>query len=192
MKLLVHLLIAEGRLAEMEHRTNDAAEFYLEGIRYGEEAFRGGVMIDRLVGIACQALAMRWLQKAVAGLDSETCRSAIRTLRDIDRRQEPMRSVLNNEREWIRRTFSLWRRLPSMIPIPSMNPMIRAKKQFVANCDHVELELRQLMIDLAARAYELEHSQNPKNLNDLVPDYLDSIPTDPTTATNLTYLPHPP
>jgi hypothetical protein len=181
--------VAEGRLAEMEHRTNDAARFYLDGIRYGEEAFRGGLMIDRLVGIACQASAMHWLEKTVGGLNSETCRFAVRTLRGIDRRQEPMQSVSRNESEWRRRVFPLWKRLQALIPIPSRNPLIQAEKAIASKSDQVELQLKRLMIDLAARAYELDHGRHPKSSSELVPDYLDSIPTDPTTGTNLTYLP---
>src|SRR5689334_22743996 len=37
-KKLVQLLVADGRLAEFEHRTNDAAKVYLQAIRFGNEA----------------------------------------------------------------------------------------------------------------------------------------------------------
>jgi len=43
---------------------------------------------------------------------------------------------------------------------------------------------RQLLIDLAARAYELDKGQSPANVADLVPDYLKAIPQDPFTGTN--------
>src|SRR5580765_4534351 len=45
-KRVARLLEAEGRLAEFEGRTNDAARIYLETIRYGKESCRGGVMMD--------------------------------------------------------------------------------------------------------------------------------------------------
>ena len=48
---------------------------------------------------------------------------------------------------------------------------------------------RQLLIDLAARAYELDKGQSPANVADLVPDYLKAIPQDPFTGTNLVYSP---
>jgi competence protein ComGC len=50
-------------------------------------------------------------------------------------------------------------------------------------------QTRQLLIDLAARAYELDKGHRPANLNDLVPDYLKAIPQDPLTGTNMTYTP---
>src|SRR5881394_1071920 len=39
-KRVARLLEAEGRLAELEHRTNEAARIYMEIIRYGEESCR--------------------------------------------------------------------------------------------------------------------------------------------------------
>src|SRR2546427_8149839 len=89
-KKLVWLFKADGRLAELEHRNNDAARIYLETIRYGEESCRGGVMIDRLVGIACQASGMSWLQKVAGALDAKTCRKTAKQLLEIDRRREPV------------------------------------------------------------------------------------------------------
>jgi len=43
------------------------------------------------------------------------------------------------------------------------------------------------MLTLAARAYELEKGQPPKNLAALIPSYLKSLPLDPDTGTNLVY-----
>jgi hypothetical protein len=53
---------AEGELAEREGRTNDAARVYLDGIRFGQEVCRGGLVIDRLVGIACEAMVAERLK----------------------------------------------------------------------------------------------------------------------------------
>ena len=188
-KKLVWLLEAQGRLAELEHRTNDAARIYVEAIRYGQESCRGGVMIDRLVGNACEAWGVNLLQKAAGGLDANTCRETIKMLQEIDRTQEPLADVLRQEREGIRKTYPLSKRWQEMIPIASLNPAKRAQKGFAEECNQGELRLKRLMIDLAARAYELEHGQHPQNWNELAPDYLDAIPVDPSTGTNLTFLP---
>jgi len=75
-----------------------------------------------------------------------------------------------------------------MIPIAALNPAKRVEQYFIEQCRQSELQLARLLIALAVRAYELEHGRHPKNLNELVPHYLDAIPVDPTTGTNLTYL----
>src|SRR5437879_1005470 len=137
-KKLVWLLEAQGRLAELEHRTNDAAGIYVEAIRYGQESGRGGVMIDRLVGIACEALGINRLQQAAGGLDASTCRETIKMLQEIDRTREPVADVLRMEREWIRRTYPLSKRWQEMIPIASLNPAKRAQKDFAGKCNHWE------------------------------------------------------
>jgi len=48
---------------------------------------------------------------------------------------------------------------------------------------------RALLIQLAARAYELEKGGRPKSLADLVPAHLKTIPQDPQSGTNMAYYP---
>jgi hypothetical protein len=57
MKMLAQFLANNGRLAELEGRTDDALRNYVDGISFGNEISRGGFMIHRLVGVACEAIA---------------------------------------------------------------------------------------------------------------------------------------
>ena len=41
------------------------------------------------------------------------------------------------------------------------------------------------MVDLAARAYELDKGHPPASAADLVPEYLKAVPQDPVTGTNM-------
>ena len=184
-KRLAWLLEADGRLAELEHRTNDAARIHLETIRYGQESCRGGVMIDHLVGIAIETIGASSLQKLTSGLDAKTCRVVAKQLQEIDDSREPSSDVLNNEQAWMRISSDLRQRIQAMIPIERLNPTRQVKKGFIMKCNQTELLLRRLMIDLATRAYKLEHGQLPKSLNELVPDYLDAIPVDQATGRQL-------
>lgn len=68
-KRLAQALAAEGRLAEWEHRNGEAAEAYLDIIRLGQEASRGGMLIDGLVGIACEAIGLDGLQTVLTNLE---------------------------------------------------------------------------------------------------------------------------
>src|SRR5262249_1249222 len=56
LKSLAKVLVAEGRLAEMESRLSDAARSYTDAIHLGNEISRGGLLINRLVGIACEGM----------------------------------------------------------------------------------------------------------------------------------------
>jgi hypothetical protein len=48
-----------------------------------------------------------------------------------------------------------------------------------------QIMTRQLLIALAARAYELENGHRPASFTDLVPDYLKAVPKDPVSGANL-------
>src|SRR5262249_49798187 len=56
LKSLALRLNAEGRLAEIENRPADAAQSYLQAIRLGAKMSHGGLLIHRLVGIACEGV----------------------------------------------------------------------------------------------------------------------------------------
>jgi hypothetical protein len=63
---------------------------------------------------------------------------------------------------------------------------------FAKSRNHVyaqEQKTRQLIIALAARAYELEKGKPPAGTADLVPEYLKAVPQDPVTGTNMIYSP---
>ena len=67
-KLLVQLLGANRRLAELEGRTNDAVTICVETIKFGNEISRGGEMIYRLVGISCEAIGCEPLIRLVPAI----------------------------------------------------------------------------------------------------------------------------
>ena len=56
LRRLAQLLAAEGRLREMENRPAEAAQSYVDALRYGNEMSRGGFLINRLLGITCEAI----------------------------------------------------------------------------------------------------------------------------------------
>ena len=84
LKSLARLLEEEGRLAEMENRYGDAAHSYVDAIRFGNEISRGAFIINRLVGIACEAVGCGPLAKLVPKLKSDEARSVIAELENID------------------------------------------------------------------------------------------------------------
>jgi hypothetical protein len=81
LKSLVRLLEEEGRLAEMENRYGDAAHSYVDAIRFGNEISRGAFIINRLVGIACEAIGENPLAKLVPKLKRRTI-TLVTTLSD--------------------------------------------------------------------------------------------------------------
>ncbi|HEY1661080.1 MAG TPA: hypothetical protein VGI03_01560 [Verrucomicrobiae bacterium] len=174
---------AEGRLAELQNRTNDAAHSYLDAIRLGDDSSRGGALIDELVGLALYQVGARHLQQVVSQLDVQTSREAAAELETLDDQRQTWDDVVLQEQVWSRRTFpGLGYELARIFDRRSLSAVLQSgEKKYIA----AEQTQRQLMIALAARAYGLDKGKPPANAADLVPDYLKAIPLDPLTGSQM-------
>jgi hypothetical protein len=184
LKRLALALAAEGRLAELENRPADAAAAYLATIRLGQAVCRGGVIIDALVGIAVESIGTVRMEKLVPTLAAKQCREATAVLESCESQREPADAVLANEKAWARRTFGLKGQFARLVMFKSMK---QTEQRAIAKLTTQQTRLRRLLIQLAARAYELEKGERPKSLAELVPAYLKTIPQDPLTGTNMAY-----
>lgn len=186
-KHLAFAFEAEGKLAEMENRTNDAIRFYLDLGYLANESSRGGILIDQLVSLALEAMEVEQLQKLVDKLGTKSCRETAATLETLDSQRQTWSEVIQQERDWSRRTFPGIRyELVRLMTRNSLNKVYQSAEQKFEN---QQCKTRQLIINLAARAYELDKGHLPANLSNLAPDYLKTIPQDPFTGTNMVYLP---
>ena len=191
LRSLAQALASEGKFAEMEHRFNDAAKSYLDTIHLGNEAARGGVVMDEMFGIAIRSLGLEQLQKIADQLDAKSCREAIAMLETLDSQRQSWTDVIQHEHVWSRRSFPGLR--GQTIRLYYTVVYYRAREQnYQRAIDKIMSTQKtegQLLIDLAARAYELEKSKPPSSVTDLVPEYLRTIPQDPVTGTNIVYTP---
>lgn len=184
---LAHAFVAEGKLAEMENRLNDATKSYLDAVRLGNEAGRGGVLIDEMVGLAIGSIGTGHLQKIIDQLDAKSCRETAATLETLDAQRQSWADILQQEHAWSRRTFTSLR---YRIYWPLLAKMAgKAYNKAEQKFKEQQTKTRQLLIDLAARAYELDKGRRPASPADLVPDYLKAIPQNPFAGTNLVYSP---
>jgi hypothetical protein len=174
-KRVAHAFVAEGKLAEREKRPADAARSYLDALHFGHECCRGGVIIDMLVGVACESLACHALRALVDALPAAECRKAAQQLEALDAAAEPRSAFLTQERTWSRRVFG-WR--GQLAAIVMRRSLELSRQQAAGKFDQQRRSERALMLDLATRAYELEHGAPPPSSNDLVPGYLKSLPRD--------------
>lgn len=187
LKRLAQAFIAEGQLAEMDNRPADAAKSYLDTIHLGNESCRSGVLIDELVGIAIEAIGTSHLLTLVPQLDAKSCRAASATLETLDSQGQTWDELMQQESAWSHGAFpGLRYKLVRWMTRKSTMPAIETTKR---KLNAQEQKTRQLMIDLAARAYELEKGKPPVDIADLVPDYLKAIPQDPFTGSNMIYSP---
>lgn len=187
LKRIAHALLAEGRLAEMEQRPADAASSYLDTFCLGVECRRGGVLIDALVGLAIEEMGRDSLQKLVGHLDQRSSKEIARRMEEIEAQGQTWEQILQQEHYWSYRTFPMWRRLVTALTSGSSIQQSEAKGKQRFNTE--QIKTRTLMIELAARAYELENGHKPGSMNDLIPAYLKEVPQNPATGKAFTYPP---
>jgi hypothetical protein len=176
------LLRAQGRLAELEGRTNDAADIYLEADKFGQESARGGLLISRLVGAGCEKMALNSLGSLTDGLGAQKCREAGKALEETDFGEEPIQTTFNREKLLNHKMFGL----RSVIVTLFMHKEIRQNQErAITVMQMMQHSRRDVMLAFAARAYELEKGKKPQSVSDLVPEYLKSVPKDPMTGKDM-------
>jgi hypothetical protein len=178
-KRLAQAFQLEGKLAEREGRAADAARAYLDAIQLGVQFPRGGVLITKLVGVACESIGANGLQGVARQLSAADCREAIRRLESAEASAEPFAEMMKQEKAWSRGANGLTARIAGLIQLQALRA---AETNALKKVQAVESTRRRLLVELAARAYELEKGQPPKTVAELVPAYLKAAPKDAVTG----------
>ena len=187
LRSLATILSAEGRLAEMEDRPADSARSYVDAIRLGSEMSRGGLMINRLVGIACEGRGSIDLVELLPKINCEQVRPIITGLEKLDASTVSWREVLQNENRFARAQLGNY---PNPVKLVSDWWKARDTRKVAGQRhDLAAAHVRLLMVELALRLYRCDHGNSPGNLTQLVPKYLERLPKDPFNDKPLIYRP---
>jgi hypothetical protein len=188
---LAQAFACEGKFAETENRFNDAAKCYLDAIHFGNEAARGGVLMDEMIGIAIESLGLEQLQKVAGQLDAKTCRETAATLGTLSSQRQTWNETLQQENAWSSRSFSglQGRTIRLYYKLVYYRTRDKNYQRAIDTINSTQKKEGQLLIALAARAYELDKGKPPASAADLAPEYLKAIPQDPVTGTNMVYTP---
>lgn len=184
LKKLAQLLEANGRLAELDGRTNDAIASYVDAIKFGNEISRGGFMVNRLVGIACENIGQTPLIRLTPTLSPEQARHLTSALEAIDARPVSWDEVTQNDKAFIRHAYR-HNSSPLFLIAPWLNRDYARKGK--ARHDRVRATLRLLIAELAVRGCTQEKGQPPRQLHQLVPEYMKAVPQDPYSGQPLVY-----
>jgi hypothetical protein len=171
----------------MQNRNADAAHSYLDAIRFGNEMSRGGFLINRLVGVSCEAIGGSPLAKLVPILKPDEARSVITALEKVDSARVTWEEVRRNENRFsryqLRKGYNLitwattrWPRWRSMHKDETKHRIIMAHERLLA-------------AELALRCYQSEQGRAPTGLEQLVPQYLQRVPSDPFSGRPMIYRP---
>jgi hypothetical protein len=187
LKRLGVLLAGEGCLAELEGKPAAALESYFDGMRLGQECSRGGVVMERLMGLAIEFISLRELRVMVPKLDVLATRRCLERLLQLDGSHDSPTVNLAAEDEWISRAFPLYQRVITRIAPVTRKDMRDTRDRFSNKVESTQAERRRAIVEAAARLFELEKGRRPKSYTDLVPAYLKVIPLDPTTGKEIAH-----
>ena len=192
LKAAAQAMDAEAKLGWQKRDYTNSLALCLDQVRFSHATVRGGVLINYMVGSACETIAVRRMTNLLSELNPEQCKQAARFLEEIDSQRDSFEEITARELEWQRRTFSLWNRLQAGFE----KHVMRRNDPFAAMAEALTgdlektynsrtLEVRRLQLKLAARAYELETGSRPSELSKLIPSYLKETPRDPATGSTL-------
>jgi hypothetical protein len=187
MKRLVHLLAAEGRLREMENRPADAALSYVEALRFGNAMSRGGFLITRLVGIACEGIGYAPLAKLAPKLNPDEARAVLRDMDKLDAGRVTWADVQQSERRFMR--YQITKHLNPIMWVMGWWRSRQAVQRAETKHKVVVARERLLAAELALRCYQSEQGHPPARLDDLATNYLSHVPEDPFSGQPLVYRP---
>lgn len=181
------LLAAEGKVAESEGRTADAASTYLDLYRLGRKVSTGGVMIDSSMGFAFESLGAMGLGTIRRKLPPNECLRVSQSLLEIDRdRESPVRAV-QRDRLWFNRTAGTWERFALGVTGAGQAQLKPAIAQLELGDRRSQVFLRLLIVDLALNAHHAETGDYPETLDALPKRELAAVPIDPFSGHPLIY-----
>jgi hypothetical protein len=187
MKRLAQLLAAEGLLYQQDNQPAQAVRTYLDAIQFGNEISRDGVLINRLVGVACEALGRAPLARLVPSLTTQEARQVVTELEKIDSTRVTWDEVCRAESRYAHHYLS-----------HNPNPVVwivglwqnRGAKKRASDRHNCLVALERLLAaELALRCYCSDKASAPARLEGLVPDYLSKVPQDPFTGQPMIYRP---
>jgi len=196
MTRLAELLATEGRWREMENRPAEAAQSYVDALRYGNEMSRGGFLINRLVGLDCEVIGYAPLAKLVPKLNPVEARAVLTDLDKLDAGRIAWPEVKQGERRFMR--YRLRERFNYQFSQlrKQFNPIFWVRDWWqnrqvmqLAETKHKTVVARERLLatELALRCYQSEQGHPPARLDDLVTNYLSKVPQDPFSGQPLIY-----
>jgi hypothetical protein len=183
-KVLAQMFCAEGRMAELDHRTNEALKSYIQCIQLGQKCTHGALMIQDLVGIACKAMGHQAAQGIWPLLDDVSLQIFLDRLTEIDHSNDSADESIRRDHDWSRGSLGLRYFWTSLFQRGSLREV---EERFRARHLRSEAEIRLLHADIAIELFRRKNERYPSSLSELVPACVNTVPLDPFSGQPLIY-----
>jgi hypothetical protein len=185
------LLICEAMVYEADGRFVEAARSYRDVLELGQALTQGGLGNDVTVGYVIQGQAIARLRAIANQLPSDTIREIIAELGSLEQRRLSLDAIEARRVRWYRGSFSRFERM--MLSTTGMAKQGQAAEQQMIKkaLANVDRPLRYLQVQLAIHAFHEDQKAWPRSVEELIPEYLSTVPIDPTTGKPLEYPANP-
>ncbi len=180
---LAGLLAARSRARLADGSASAAATDALAAIRVGASIAQGGVMAHDMFGGVIEQTGVDELQKTILQLDDDNCRQLAEQLMAIDVQREPLETIMQRERRYLKQAYAWKHRVWALVPAAPQSLEALWEAAFNLKC----ARLRLLACHLALRRHYLATESYPATLDKLIPQYLTEVPPDPFSDQALVY-----
>ncbi len=110
-KRLAHCLVARAELERRQGRVAEAGESYCAAYAFASRIGQGGLAVDFLVRISCEAIVLHHFRSIVSDLTAEQCSAMLRVMEQAEKAAEDWRAATERQLRWDRSVFSPRERL---------------------------------------------------------------------------------
>lgn len=105
LKGLTRCLIARGKVAHLEGRTDEAFQSYAEAYQFAHEIGRGGLAMDYLIHLSCKMVVLEQFKPIIPSLSGPQCREMLAMIDRIEKEEEDPGVVARRLARWQSATF---------------------------------------------------------------------------------------
>lgn len=188
LKNLAQLLVVEATVAREDGNPTNLLNACMDLYDLGCEGTRGGLIIHGLVGVAIRSMACKSTIDILRSEDAALCRRAAKHLFQAMTNAPTASDYFANEDAWRKQTPA-GRGIRGLFYDIFLSGMLKpAKLKSVQRFNLQRQTEAELLSDLAAAAFRLEHQRAATNWTELVPEYLPEIPRNATNNAPLPLL----
>lgn len=185
---VTELMSDEHRLAKSEGKADPAMVIYIDLLRLSQLFPIGGLLPDKNLSLLFEESCLSDFEELEPTLTAISIRTVIKALLQMETPAEPQDKIITRQRALLDTAWSFQDRMDEMWKNKTMFPshdFMSIESDFIDHTHRTARLRRQLMVRLATHLYQREKGTPPRQMSDLVPDILPTIPVDPETGTNL-------
>ena len=177
LRQLARVLDAKANTSRRSGNLNESLNCWRDILHLSQSINHHALLLHFCIASAIESYATSGIYRTLPAMDSSQCKALIPVLIEFDRNRVDFDGVRQREMVWMVKTGGWMNHLGYLMENLEYQGDTNRLEREIYQKDRAIIRL--LLIETAARAYQLDHGRPPARLNDLVSKYLTAIPNDP-------------